>query len=604
MVPMQEVTGGTFDELPPSAHLLEPVLRRFRDEPMRPMVSVRKDDTFVDLTVSECYGRIRALAKGLVASGVEPGDRVALMSSTRLEWLLVDYAILATGAVTVPIYETSSAEQVQWIVADSGAVLAIMETAGLRNLLDRDRGTSPDCREVFVIDDDGLQVLEARGTDVADDVLDARIDAITTADLASIVYTSGTTGRSKGCMLTHGNLRANVRQSLGAVSAMMRADDVSLLFLPMAHVLTKGITLVGIEHPVRGAFGTGFGKLPEELRLVQPTMVVAVPRVFEKVFNTARHTAAADGREKIFDRAVSVATRWSEASTKGRPGFLLGLQHKVFDKLVYAKLRRAFGDRMRFAVSGGGPLGDRLTHFYNGVGVQIFEGYGLTETSPTLTVNSSTHWKPGTVGRPVAGTTIRIAEDGEIVARGPQIFQGYWNNQQATAEVRTADGWFHTGDLGQLDADGYLRITGRKKEILVTAGGKNVAPAPLEDRLRAHALVSQAVVVGDGRPFIAAMLALDEEALREWADDNKIDAPVTTELHGDQRLLDELQLAVDDANASVSKAEAIRKFAVLPRDLSIEEGELTPTLKVKRAVVAKTYAAVIEDLYASPRSDG
>jgi long-chain acyl-CoA synthetase len=517
--------------------------------------------------------------------------------------VLTDYAILAAGAATVPIYETSSAEQVQWIVADSGAVLAIMETAGLRNILDLSRGTAPDCREVLVIDDDGLQVLEARGVDVDDATLDARIEAITTADLASIVYTSGTTGRSKGCMLTHGNLRANVHQSLAAVRAMMRPDDVSLLFLPLAHVLTKGITLVGIEHGVRGAFGTGIRELPEELQLVQPTMVVAVPRVFEKVFNTARHTAVAGGKEKIFDRAVSVAARWSEASTAGKPGFVLNLQHKLFDKLVYARLRHAFGDRMRFAVSGGGPLGDRLTHFYNGVGVQIFEGYGLTETSPTLTVNSASHWKPGTVGRPVPGTTIRIAEDGEILAKGPQIFQGYWRNQHATDEVRTADGWFHTGDVGHLDADGFLRITGRKKEIIVTAGGKNVAPAPLEDRLRAHALISQAVVVGDGRPFIAAMLALDEEALREWADDHKIEAPVTTELHGDQRLLDELQLAVDEANKSVSKAEAIRKFAVLPRDLSIEEGELTPTLKVKRAVVAKTYEAVVEGLYTDTRPD-
>jgi long-chain acyl-CoA synthetase len=601
---MQEVTGSPFEELPPTAHLLEPVLRRFREEPMRSMVAVRKDDAFVDLTVSDCYGRIRALAKGLIASGVQPGDRVALMSATRLEWVFADYAILAAGAVTVPIYETSSAEQVQWIVSDSGAVLAIMETAGLRNLLDRAQGTAPDCREALIIEEEGLQVLEGRGVDVPDEVLDERIDAITTSDLASIVYTSGTTGRSKGCLLTHGNLRANVQQNLAAVSAMMRPDDVSLLFLPLAHVLTKGITLVGIEHGVRGAFGTGIGRLPEELQLVQPTMFVAVPRVFEKVFNTARHTAAAQGKARAFDHAVDVATRWSEATTAGKPGFFLNLQHKLFDKLVYSKLRHAFGDRMRFAVSGGGPLGDRLTHFYNGVGVQIFEGYGLTETSPTLTVNSATHWKPGTVGRPVPGTTIRIAADGEILAKGPQIFGGYWRNQQATDEVKTADGWFHTGDIGHLDDDGYLRITGRKKEILVTAGGKNVAPAPLEDRLRAHALVSQAVVVGDGRPFIAAMLALDEDALREWADDHHIDAPVTTELHSDQRLLDELQQAVDDANKSVSKAEAIRKFAVLPRDLSIEDGELTPTLKVKRAVVAKTYEHVIEDIYSGSRSDG
>ncbi|HET6663498.1 MAG TPA: long-chain fatty acid--CoA ligase [Acidimicrobiales bacterium] len=594
---MQETTGAALTPLPASAHLLEPVLRRFQEEPTRPMVAVRRDGRFVDLTVSECYGRIRDLAKGLIGSGVQPGDRVVIMSKTRLEWVLADYAILAVGAATVPVYETSSAEQVQWVVSDSGAVMAIMETGAMRGLLDEGRGDAPICDDVLVIDDGGLDALVGRGVDVPDEALDERIAELTTDTLAAVVYTSGTTGRSKGCVLTHGNLRTNVRQSIDAVGDMIQPGDVSLLFLPLAHVLTKIITFVGIEAGVKGVFGTGVPQLPEELKLVQPTMVVAVPRVFEKVYNTARHTAASQGKEKIFDRAADVAIRWSRENSSGKSGVLLNLQHALFDRLVYRKLKLAFGGRMRYAISGGGPLGERLTHFFNGVGVQIFEGYGLTETSPTLTINTFEHWEPGTVGRPVAGTVLGIAPDGEILAKGPQVFQGYWQNDIATKEVKTDDGWFHTGDMGSVDEHGFVKITGRKKELLVTAAGKNVAPAPLEDRLRAHPIISQAVVVGDARPFIAALLALDEEAIKEWADDHGMSHAVTTELHSNPELLEELQAAVDDANKSVSKAESIRKFVVLPRDLSVDAGELTPTLKVRRAVVAKTYAAEIEGLY-------
>jgi len=315
------------------------------------------------------------------------------------------------------------------------------------------------------------------------------------------------------------------------------------------------------------------------------------------VFNAAQRKAAADGRGKVFDRAERVAIRWSEGHTAGRFQPVISAQHAMFGSLVYRKLHSAFGGRLRFAFSGGGPLGERLTHFFNGIGVRIFEGYGLTETSPTLTVNRADAWRPGTVGRPVAGTSIRIAEDGEILASGPQVFSGYWNAEAATAEVLEADGWFHTGDIGELDAEGYLRITGRKKELIVTAAGKNVAPAPLEDRLRADPLISQAVVVGDQRPFVAAMIAVDHESLREWAADEGLEDLPTAELLADDRLRARLQAAVDEANHSVSKAESIRAFAILPRDLSVESGELTPTLKVRRAIVVKTYSAVVEELY-------
>jgi long-chain acyl-CoA synthetase len=467
----------------------------------------------------------------------------------------------------------------------------------MRSMFDEVHAHATESREALVIDDGGLDELAGRGEAVADAALDARMADLTIDRLATIVYTSGTTGRPKGCMQTHRNLRTNVVQSLGAIRPMLTDDETTLLFLPLAHTLAKAIALVCVEWGTKLAFATDMGHMAEELPLARPTLVVSVPRVFEKVFNKAEHTARIEGHGAIFARAEHVAIRWSRNATGGRRQPLTGAEHALFGPLVYRKIQAAFGGRLRFAISGGGPLGERLTHFFNGIGVRIFEGYGLTETSPTLTVNSASAWKPGTVGRPVAGTTIRIADDGEILAKGPQVFQGYWKADAATAETFDADGWFRTGDLGSLDPDGYLRITGRKKELIVTSAGKNVAPAPLEDRLRAHPLVSQAVVVGDQRPFVAAMLSVDEEELDAWATERGLTGMEPQVLLGHDTLRAELQAAVDEANLSVSKAESIRTFAVLPRDLSIASGELTPTLKVRRMVVAKTYESVIEELY-------
>lgn len=595
---IREATGDPLPPLPAEANLLAPVVRWATDQPDRAVAAVRQGDGFVDVSAADFYGRVRGLAKGLIASGVEEGDRVVLMSYSRLEWLIVDHAILAAGGVTVPVYETSSAEQLQWILSDSGAVLAVVERPGMLDLYDAVHAHAVACREAFVIDAGGLDELTARGSEVDDATLDARIAGLASDRLATIVYTSGTTGRPKGCVQTHGNLVANVRQNIGAVGAMLRDDEVILIFLPLAHTLTKTIALVCVEWGTKLAFATDLAHLQEELPMAQPTLLVAVPRVFEKVFNSAKHKAAADGHGKVFDTAERVAIRWSEEHTSGHRAPLVEVEHAVLDRLVYRKVQAAFGGRLRFAFSGGGPLGERLTHFFNGIGVRIFEGYGLTETSPTLTLNSADAWKPGTVGRPVAGTRILIADDGEVLAKGPQVFSGYWNAKEATKEVFDADGWFHTGDIGSLDHDGFLRITGRKKEMIVTAAGKNVAPAPLEDRLRAHPLVSQAVVVGDQRPFVAALLALDDDALAEWAGDHGLADLGATELLEHPDLVAELQSAVDEANASVSKAESIRKWVVLPHDLTIEAGELTPTLKVRRAVVAKAYEQVVEGLYA------
>ena len=594
---MREISGSMMDPLPATAHLLQPVIDRAARDPFRPVAAYRDGDRFVDVSANDFLHRIRRLAKGLIASGVQEGDRVALMAHTRLEWLLVDYAILAVGGVTVPVYETSSAEQLQWIVSDSEAVALVVETPTMAALY---AGIATDTTSLplFVIDDGGLDVLHQRGAGVDDAVLDHRIARLTTDHLATIVYTSGTTGRPKGCAITHANLRMNVEQNLAAVRSMLRPDEVTLVFLPMAHTLQKIIALVGSEWGIKLAFATDVAHLQEELALVRPTMVVAVPRVFEKVFNAAQQKAYGEGHARIFDKAVDIALRWSENEAGGGFQPITGVVHAVMDRLVYRKLRAVFGGRMRFAVSGGGPLGVRLTHFFNGVGVKIFEGYGLTETSPTLTVNRAVAWRPGTVGTPLPATSIRIADDGEILVKGPQVFAGYWRNDAATAEVFDDDGWFLTGDVGTLDDDGFLKITGRKKEIIVTASGKNVAPAPLEDRLRAHPLIGEAVVVGDGRPFIAALIALDQEAVNSWAAGHGLAGVPMPLLVDNVDLRAVVASAVDDANRSVSRAESIREFALLPEEFTIAAGELTPTLKVRRAAVEKIYSDVIGQIYA------
>ena len=595
---MKTAAGPALAPVAPDDHVLRPLLERSQREPEAKIASYREGDRFVDISVRAFVDRVRCVARGLIASGVEPGDRVALMSHTRLEWLMLDFGILAVGGVTVPIYDTSSTEQIRWILVDSGAVLAVVETPAMAATVATLRPELPACRDVVVIEDGALDELTRRAGTTADVEVDARIAALRASDLATIIYTSGTTGMPKGCMLTHANLCANTAQTVDALGQEVRPGDTGLLFLPLAHALTKGNALFAVATGIRLGFASDMGHLPTELKMYKPSTIAAVPRIFEKVYNTASHTAHREGKGAIFERSVSTAIKWSRASTAGRVMPWVRAEHAVFDHLVYRKIHAAFGDRLRLAFSGGGPLGERLTHFFAGIGVQIYEGYGLTETSPTLTVNRPGAWKPGTVGRPLAGTTLGIAADGEIVVRGPQVFAGYWRNDRATAESFDADGWFLTGDIGELDDDGFLRITGRKKELIVTAAGKNVAPAPLEDRLRAHELVSQAVVVGDGKPFIAALVTIDSSAFADWAKDHGRPGEPFEELRTDAGFRAEIQAAVDHANASVSRAESIRSFTILPHDLTVEAGELTPTLKVRRAVVAQRYAEEIDRLYA------
>ena len=595
---VKAATGRPLVPLPLDAHLLRPLFDRCETEPGSVLAARRDGDRFVDVTVKDVCESVWRVAKGFVASGVAPGDRVALMSHTRLEWMILDYAILAAGGVTVPIYDTSSVDQIRWIVCDSEAVMCVVETPAMLAHFGQIRADAPTCREVIVIDTGALDVLERRGATVADSSIDERIATLDLDSIATIIYTSGTTGRPKGCVLTHGNLRSNTAQVLDAIGSEVRPDDTGLLFLPLAHTLTKGNAQFDTEAGVTIGFASDIAHLPEELQLYRPTTMAAVPRIFEKVYNTARNKANRERKGPIFDHAADVAVRWSRQRSRGRVWPWTAAEHLLFDRLVYGKIRHAFGGRLRLCFSGGGPLGERLTHFFAGVGVQIYEGYGLTETSPTLTLARPGAWKPGTVGRPIAGTSIKIADDGEILAKGPQVFRGYWRNDAATAEVFDDEGWFRTGDIGELDDEGYLRITGRKKELIVTAAGKNVAPAPLEDHLRAHELISQAVVVGDARPFIAALITIDSTALPDWASAHGRGDASFTDLLGCEQLRAAVQHAVDQANASVSRAESIRTFVILPRDLTIESGELTATLKVRRGVVEKVYADAIDRIYA------
>ncbi|WP_326569732.1 long-chain fatty acid--CoA ligase [Amycolatopsis rhabdoformis] len=565
------------------------------------VVSFRRqvDGTWLDVTAKDFADQVAAVAKGLIAAGVGHGDRVALMSKTRYEWTLIDFAIWAAGAVTVPIYETSSPEQVHWILSDSAAKAVFVETDTHRGSVDAIRERLTTLQHTWQIEgaSPAVDELTALGAEVSDEDLHARRREVTAGELATIVYTSGTTGRPKGVELTHRNLLAEIRADIEAFPELMEQGNSLLCFLPLAHILARAIAVTALSARVTLGHTPDVKNLVADLGTFRPTFVVAVPRVFEKVYNSAKQKAHSEGKGKIFDAAEATAVEYSEATDKGSVSFGLRAKHLVFDKLVYSKLRAALGGRCVAAVSGGAPLGFRLAHFFRGIGVPVFEGYGLTETSAAAAVSTKTAFRVGTVGRPVAGTSARIADDGEILLKGDVVFSAYYNNPQATAESLT-DGWFHTGDLGELDSEGFLKITGRKKEIIVTAGGKNVAPSGLEDTMKASPLISQAMVVGDQRPFIAALVTIDEEFFPSWKTQHGKPAQATvSDLAADADLLKEIQSAVDEANKMVSHAEAIKKFTVLAKDFTEASGEITPSLKLKRNVVSKNYAADIESLY-------
>ena len=581
-------------------NIVSTVFEHERDDPDAVIYQRLVDGTWTDVTCAQAAAQIRSTALGLIAEGVRPGDRVAIFSATRYEWAILDQAILATGAVTVPIYETSSAEQVRWVLSDSAAGLAFAETDAHATMISELAAELPELRQVLHIDGSGpkaLAQLEQAGASVDPAELIARVEALRSDDPATLIYTSGTTGRPKGCQLTHANLVYETRGTKEVLPTLLKKGERLLVFLPLAHVLARALTLCAFHNKVVVGFTSDIKNLVPMFGVFKPTVVVSVPRVFEKVYNTAAQNAASDGKGRIFEMAAQTAVDWSEASDRGGPGLLLRAKHALFDKLVYHKLRAALGGDCHASVSGGAPLGARLGHFYRGVGLTVYEGYGLTETSAAITVNQVSAVKIGTVGTLLPGNSIRIADDGELLLRGGVVFHGYWHNDQATSES-FEDGWFKTGDLGAVDEAGFLTITGRKKEIIVTAGGKNVAPAGLEDRLRSHPLISQAMVVGDAKPFIGALITIDPEAIESWKQRNGKPAGASVaDLAHDPDLLAEVDAAVEQANLSVSHAESIRKFRILPVDFTEDTGELTPTMKVKRKVVAEKFADDIAAIY-------
>ncbi|GAB2879678.1 AMP-dependent synthetase/ligase [Nocardioides pacificus] len=594
---MREFSTPLNIEVPRTGNLTDDVVTNAREAADSVVFSRNTGQGWEDVTAAAFLAEVTAVAKGLIAAGIEIGDRVALLSKTRYEWTLLDYAIWFAGAVSVPIYETSSAEQISWILTDSGARGIVAESADHVARISQVRGGLEELNHLWCFDDNAVEVLTSLGADIEDAEVERRRSHATPLDLATLIYTSGTTGRPKGCMLTHGNFMFELGVAVDVLDEVFEEGASTLLFLPLAHVFARIIQIGCVKARVKMGHSADIKNLVDDLGVFRPTFILAVPRVFEKVFNSASQKAAADGKGRIFDIAAATAIAYSRALDRKRgPSPLLRLRHALFSKLVYAKLRTALGGRCTYAVSGGAPLGERLGHFYRGIGLIICEGYGLTETTAALAVNLPGQQKIGTVGRPFPGTAVRVAEDGELLFKGGQVMAGYWRNEEATAEALGRDGWFHTGDVGEVDDEGFIRITGRKKEILVTAGGKNVAPAVLEDRMRSHHLIDQVMVVGDGQPFIGALITIDADVFPMWAEHHGKSGSIADNVD-DPDLRAAIQSSVDDANKAVSKAEAIRKFRIVADDWTEEGGQLTASMKLKRNVVMREFRDEVAALY-------
>ncbi len=595
---MNQYSVPALEPVASNGNLTNYIADRARFEPTRVMLSRPLGEGWQKVTAHELDQEVRATAKGLIASGIKQGDRVAIMARTRYEWTILDFAIWYAGGVVVPIYETSSAEQVEWILSDSGAVAIIVETPTHKETVSPILPTA--VKNLWLMTENVLAILANAGASINDDEIDQRRNSLAPSDLATLIYTSGTTGKPKGVQLTHENFIAECGNVVaGASDLFLKPGGSTLLFLPVAHVFGRMVQIGAIRAGLHMAHCSDpVGRLMPDLASFKPTFVLAVPRIFEKVYNGAEAKADAGGKGEIFRKAAAVAIAYSQALDTGKISIALRAKHALFDKLVFSKIRHLLGGRVEAAISGGAPLGERLGHFYRGAGVRVLEGYGLTETTAGATLNLTTSHKVGSVGRPIPSTTIKIDDDGEVLIKGPIVMRGYWQNDAANKEVFTDDGFFRSGDLGRIDSEGFLYIVGRKKELIVTSGGKNVAPAVLEDRLRAHPLISQCMVVGDNKPFIAALVTLDQDALKSWIAANKKDGASVADLVNDPTLNAVIQTAVDEANKAVSRAESIRKFTILPTDFSIAGGQLTAKLSVKRHVVAQQFAKEIEALFA------
>ncbi|MDQ0679160.1 long-chain acyl-CoA synthetase [Arthrobacter pascens] len=602
---MREFSVPPLVVVPPETNITDLVLRQAA-KPSNPALFSRLDPagSWQDVSATDFLADVQALAKGLMASGVEAGDRVGIMSRTRYEWALVDFAIWFAGGISVPIYETSSPSQVAWNLGDSGAVAAFGEAAHHEDII-RQAATSEGLtalQHVWQLEGLGLDAVREAGRDVSDADLEARRSSANLNDIATIIYTSGTTGRPKGCELTHGNFVELSDNALEIIGEIVHENAKTIMFLPLAHVFARFISVLAMAAGTTVAHTPDIKNLLADLQSYEPTFILAVPRVFEKVYNSALTKAEDGGKGAIFHKAAETAIAFSKARQEGHVGLGLKLRHALFDKLVYSKLRAAMGGHVAHAVSGGGPLGERLGHFFQGIGLQVLEGYGLTETTAPVSVNTPALIKIGSVGKPLPGNSVKIADDGEILVKGVCVMQGYYKRDDLMAET-FADGWFRTGDIGRLDDSGFLWITGRKKEIIVTASGKNVVPALLEDQIRADALVSQVLVVGDNRPFIGALVTLDQEALPGWLQRHGLPATTSLEEAVDNPVVKAaVQDLITHANGSVSQAEAIKSFRIVPSDFTEASGHLTPSMKVKRAQVMKDFDTVIEEMYGAVRS--
>ncbi|QMU98480.1 AMP-binding protein [Microbacterium esteraromaticum] len=586
----------------PEGNVSDLLAQRVKKTPDLALFSVPEGSGWRDISAKDFETAVIALAKGFVAAGIQPGEKVGFIARTTYDWTLVDFALFYAGAVMVPIYETSSPAQIQWIMEDSGATALIVESAEHFTRADEVRGDLPLVREIWQLHLGAIDTLTARGAEIEDAEIERRRGIAVGSDIATLIYTSGSTGRPKGCVLTHSNFVELSRNSAKALDEVVSAPGAStLLFITTAHVFARFISILAIHSGVRTGHQPDTKQLLPALGSFKPTFLLAVPRVFEKVYNSAEQKAEAGGKGKIFRAAAAVAIEHSTLLEEGKSiPFGLRMKFALFNKLVYSKLREAMGGNVSYAVSGSAPLGARLGHFFHSLGVVILEGYGLTETTAPATVNLADKSKIGTVGPALPGVGVRLADDGEIEVKGINVFKEYWNNPEATAAAFN-DGWFRTGDLGSFDSEGFLTITGRKKEIIVTAGGKNVAPAMLEDPIRSNPIVGQVVVLGDQKPFISALVTLDSEMLPTWLANNGLPSDMSlSEASRNQAVRDEVQRAVDRANKTVSRAESIRKFTILPVEWTEASGHLTPKMSIKRNVILDDFADAVAEIYDAP----